>query len=85
MDKIFSSRIDEAVINKIGVLAQKLNTSKKSIIENAIKEYSQKVEKDHKVDILEQTCGAWQRTESPEETVKHVRDVFRKSMERNKR
>lgn len=85
MDKIFSSRIDEAVINKIGVLAQKLNTSKKSIIENAIKEYSQKVEKDHKVDILEQTCGAWQRTESPEETVKNARDVFRKSMERNKR
>jgi len=41
MDKIFSSKIDEAVIHKIGLLAQKLNTSKKSIIETAIREYSQ--------------------------------------------
>lgn len=85
MDKIFSSRIDEAVIHKIGILAQKLNTSKKSIIETAIREYSQQIEKDHKIDILEQTCGAWQRTETPAETVKNVKDAFRKSMERNKR
>ncbi len=85
MDKILSSRIDEAIIKKIGLLAQKLNTSKKSVIENAIREYSQKVEEDHKIDILEQTSGAWQRSESPAKTVKQVRDVFRKSMERHKR
>jgi hypothetical protein len=84
MDKILSSRIDEAIIKKIGLLAQKLNTTKKFIIENAIREYSQKVEEDHKIDILEQTFGAWQRTETPAETVKQVRDVFRKSMERHK-
>jgi len=54
MDNILSSRIDEAIIKKIGLLAQKLNTSKKSVIENAIREYSQKVEEDYKIDILEQ-------------------------------
>ena len=85
MDKIFSSRIDDAVIHKIGFLARKLKTSKKAIIEAAIREYSQKVEKNNKIDILEQTCGAWQRAEKPEETVKQVKNAFRRSMERHKR
>ena len=60
-------------------------SSKKSIIENAIREYSKKIEADQKIDILEQTCGAWQRSETPKETVKQIRNVFRKSMERHKR
>ncbi len=85
MDKILSARVDEAVIKKIGLLAQKLDTTKKSIIENAVRDYSKKIEEEHKIDILEQTLGAWQRTETPEETVKQIRGVFRKSMERHKR
>ena len=36
MDKIFSTRIDEAVIKRIGLLSQKLNISKKALIEQAI-------------------------------------------------
>ncbi len=85
MDKIFSARVDESIIKRIGLLAQKLSTTKKSVIENAILVYSEQVETDKKLDILERTFGAWQRDESPDKTVKHVRDTFRKSMERHKK
>ncbi|MBA4368381.1 MAG: hypothetical protein C0403_12185 [Desulfobacterium sp.] len=75
---------EEAIIIEIDLLAQKLNTFKRSVTENAIREYSQKVEENHKIEIFEDTFGAWQRSETPAKTVKQVRDIFRKSMERNK-
>jgi predicted transcriptional regulator len=84
MDKILSTRVDEAIIKQIGLLAQKLATTKKAIIENAVRDYFKKVETDQDVDILEKTFGAWQRTETPEETVRQIRNEFRKSMERHK-
>ena len=37
MDKIMSTRMDEAVIRHIGMLAQKLGTTKKDVLENAIR------------------------------------------------
>jgi predicted transcriptional regulator len=36
MDKILSARVDESVANRIGLLARRLRTSKKKIIESAI-------------------------------------------------
>jgi predicted transcriptional regulator len=41
MDKILSARVDESVIQQVGILARELNTSKKAIIEAAIKLYSE--------------------------------------------
>jgi predicted transcriptional regulator len=37
MDKILSARIDEAVIRQIALLARELNTTKKAVIESAVK------------------------------------------------
>ena len=39
MDKFMSSRIDEAVNRHIGMLAKRLETSKKAILENAVRYY----------------------------------------------
>lgn len=82
MDKIFSARVDESVILRIGVLARQLKTTKKAIIEGAVRLYAEKIEKENNIDILEQTLGAWNRTESHGKTLKKVRKAFRDSMER---
>lgn len=85
MDKIMSTRMDEAVIQRIGLLAKKLGTSKKAIIENAVRNYAEKVEADQGVDVLAQTFGSWQRNESEAETVTSIKNAMRKSQERYKR
>lgn len=82
MDKIFSARLDESVIRRIGVLARQLGTTKKAIIEGAVRLFAEKVEKENNLDVLEQTLGAWDRAESPGKTVKDARKAFRGSMRR---
>jgi len=37
------------------------------------------------VDVIERSCGAWRRRESPAQTVENIRRVFRQSMERRAR
>ncbi len=44
MDKIMSTRMDEAVIRHIGMLAKRLGTSKKAVLENAVRYYAEKIE-----------------------------------------
>jgi hypothetical protein len=85
MDKIMSTRIDEDVIRHIGMLAQRLGTSKKAVIENAIRHYLEKVDADQGFDILTHTFGSWQRDESAAETVHTIKETMRKSQERYKR
>lgn len=45
MDKILSARVDESVVNRIGSLARRLQTSEKKIIESAIERYATQVDK----------------------------------------
>ena len=71
------------VIQRIGLLAKQLGTSKKTIIERAIKTYADTIEKEKHFDVLEQTLGAWQRDESPQETIDKARSTFSQSMERH--
>ncbi len=82
MDKILSARVDEAVIQRIGALARQLGTTKKAIIETAIRSFAQRIEEENGMDVLEQTFGAWDRTESPKATVENARKAFRDSMHR---
>ena len=83
MDKILSARVDETTIRKIGLLAQKLKKTKKAVIEEAIRSYADQTVSSQSIDILDQTCGAWNRSETPRETVLGVREGFRKSMKRH--
>ena len=82
MDKIFSARLDESVVRRIGALAQQLETTKKAVIENAIQVYAEKIEAENDFDVLEQTLGAWRRTQPPQKTVEEARQAFRRSMHR---
>jgi predicted transcriptional regulator len=83
MDKIFSTRIDEAMHKRIGLLSQKLNISKKALIERAIAHYSDNLDINAEIDPLKQTLGAWNRNEQPETTIKNARKAFQKSMKRH--
>lgn len=83
MDKIFSTRIDESVVQRITNLSQILGISKKAVVEDAILQYSEKVKKTNNLDVFDQTFGAWKRDESPEETVEKSRETFRRSMQRH--
>ena len=85
MDKILSARVDEAVLRKLGLLAARLKTTKKAIIEEAILAFEEKAAIESEVDALKQTLGAWKRDESPEQTVERSRKAFQKSMERHHR
>ena len=85
MDKIMSTRMDEAVIQHIGILAKKLGTSKKAVLENAVRYYAKKIESDLGCDILAETLGCWQRDETAGETVQGIKDAMRRSLERYKR
>ncbi|MDP8209064.1 MAG: hypothetical protein P9L92_20540 [Candidatus Electryonea clarkiae] len=85
MDKIFSVRVDEAVINSISLLAQKLKASKKSIVENAINLYVKKVQEDQNIDILDDTFGSWRREQTADKIVTTSRKQFRDSMVRHKK
>lgn len=85
MDKIMSARIDEATIQRIGMLARKLGKSKKAILEEAISDYADKIEAAKDFDILSHTFGAWRREEPAEESVRSAKDAMRRSLERYKR
>lgn len=85
MDKIMSTRMDEAVIRYIGMLAKRLGTSKKAVLENAVRYYAEKIESEQGFDVLTQTFGSWQRDESAAETVRTIKETMRKSQERYKR
>ena len=85
MDKIMSTRIDEAVIRHIGMLAKRLGTSKKAVLENAVRHYVEKIEDEQGFDVLTHTFGSWQRDKSAAETVRTIKETMRKSQERHKR
>ena len=61
MDKVLSTRIDEEIAQPLDGLAVTLRTSKKRIVEDAIRLYSETVERNP--DPLEQSFGAWRRTD----------------------
>ncbi len=82
MDKVLSARVDESVVTKIGALARELHTTKKSIIEGAIRLFAEKIEEEQGLDVFDLTCGAWSRNEAPRETVRRVRRAFSDAMTR---
>jgi len=85
LDKILSARVHESIIQRIGSLARRLHTSKKRIIENAVQNYAEQIDREEQFDVFEQTCGAWGRKESARSIVKEAREKFRKSMERHQK
>ena len=83
MDKVLSTRIDEEIAQTLDGLAVTLRMSKKRIVEDAIRLYSEAVTE--KPDPLEQSFGAWRRTEEPDELYRRIRGAFEDAMHRHQR
>ncbi len=83
MDKIMSTRVDESISFLIDNLSQTLHTSKKNIVETAIRMYSEKVNTQKKIDVFAETSGAWKRKESASTTIKNARKTFNSSFTRH--
>ena len=85
MERIISARVDESVAVLIGTLAQRLHTSKKRVIEEAMKAYSGAVGVHADDALLDSTAGCWCRKEAPEVTVAHARKAFNAAYRRHHR
>ena len=78
MDRVLSVRVDDSIIHRIDHLAKQLGVTKKALIESAIALYSEEIESKtgDELDLLAQTFGAWDRSESTLETAQRSRGVL---------
>ena len=83
MDKVLSTRINEEIAQTLDGLAVTLRMSKKRIVEDAIRLYSEAVTE--RPDPVEQSFGAWRRTEAPEELHRRARAAFDDAMHRHQK
>ena len=56
---------------------------KKAVVEGALRMYAESVDAHENVAVFDQTSGAWQRQESPSQTVKKARQAFHIAMKRH--
>lgn len=85
MQKIFSARLDEAVLNELERATQKLRLSKRAFLEDAIREHAAALLEAEDGDVWAETLGAWRRREQPETTIRRARRAFRETFSRRHR
>ena len=83
MQKIFSARIDEAVLNELERVTRQRGISKRQFLEDAIREHAAEMSALGDGDIWGDTLGAWRRREQPETTIRRARQAFRRTFSRH--
>jgi hypothetical protein len=82
MQKIFSTRLDEATLNEMERVTRKLGMSKRQFLEEAIQLRVERSSRDEQGDVWSETLGAWQRRESGATTIRRARRAFRQAFAR---
>ncbi len=85
MDRIFSARVDESLVAQIRLLAKRLHTSQKNVLESAIRIFSDSLEGLNMPKVFDETCGAWTRKGSPDALRTEIKTLFHKGMGRHHR
>ena len=85
MEKIFSARLSEAVLDELDRVTRQLGITKKQFLEEAIHLRAQQLSGETGVDIWAETLGAWKRKEKTETTIRRARRSFQRSFERHHR
>ena len=85
MQKIFSARIDEAVLDEMHRVTRKLGMSKRQFLEEAIQLRARSLGGDAGGDVWSETLGAWRRAENPHATIRRARQAFRRTFDRRPR
>lgn len=83
MDRVFSARIDEGVLNEMNEVTRRLGLTKKRFLEEAIHERAKHLAQAAGTDVWADTLGAWRRKQSAAATVRAARRAFRKTFERH--
>ena len=84
MDRVFSIRMDQRVIGMLDSLAAQRGTSKRRLLEEAIRKLGNDFTSSP--DVFAQTFGAWsKRRQSPDQTVRATRAAFTKFRLRHQR
>ena len=85
MQKIFSARLDEAVLDEMHRVTRKLGMSKRQFLEEAIQLRARGLGGDAGDDVWADTLGAWRRAETPHATIRRARQAFRRAFDRRHR
>ena len=83
MQKIFSARIDEAVLNELERVTRQRGISKRQFLEEAIREHAAGMNVDGDGDVWADTLGTWRRREQPATTIRRARQAFRGTFTRH--
>lgn len=83
MQKIFSARLDEALLNEMDRVTHRARMTKKQFLEEAIRSRARELSASPEPDVWEETRGAWKRAGSPAATVRTARSAFQRSLERH--
>ena len=85
MQKIFSTRLEEATLNELARVTQKLGISKRQFLEEAIHQRADRESGEKAGDAWSETLGAWRRSESVGSTIRRARREFERGFERRHR
>lgn len=82
MDKIFSVRLDQAVLDEMERAARRLKMTKRRFLEEAIHLRASQLSDGEDGDVWSETLGAWRRGERPETAIRRARQQFQQGFER---
>ncbi len=85
MQKIFSTRLDEATISEIERVTARRRISKRRFLEDAIRLHAQRLKAEDETDVWSETMGAWRRRERPTTTIRTARRAFQEAFERHQK
>ncbi len=85
MQRMISTRLDEAVIEAVDRASRKLRIPKRQFIEDALRDRVDRVLGADGSDGWQATLGAWKRRESPRTTLRNARQAFRHGFQRHHR
>ena len=83
MQKIFSTRLEEATLEELERATRQLGMSKRQFLEEAIQLRARALGRAEGDDVWAETLGAWRRRESPRTTIRRARLAFRQTFERH--
>jgi hypothetical protein len=83
MDKVFSTRLDEATLDELNRVTRRLGVTKRRFLQEAIRLRARQSDAAGDVDVWQETLGAWRRREGASTTIRRIRKQFRQSFHRH--
>jgi hypothetical protein len=85
MDRIFSTRLDEATLDELERVTRRLGITKRRFLQEAIHLRARQPDAVGGTDVWAETLGAWRRRESVPATMRRIRAEFDRSFQRHHR